>query len=133
MQSLIRMLLVLMAGVFLLSQPFIGSVIFQPGKKAKYVPPGEEEINGQAAEQYQIGQAAEKEGDFKKAIRAYRSLVKHHPKDKLAAEALYRAGQLQEQLHEFTPAAQTFQELVERYPSSEHFEEAIEAQFRVGE
>jgi len=133
MQSLIRMLLVLMAGVFLLSQPCIGSVIFQPGKKAKYVPPGEEEINGQAAEQYQIGQAAEKEGDFKKAIRAYRSLVKHHPKDKLAAEALYRAGQLQEQLHEFTPAAQTFQELVERYPSSAHFEEAIEAQFRVGE
>jgi hypothetical protein len=38
-----------------------------------------------------------KEGNTKRAIRAYKSLVKRHPKDKVAPDALYRAAQLQEQ------------------------------------
>ena len=109
------------------------SVVFKPGQKAKYVAPGEEEISGNAAELFQIGQTAEKEGNIKRAIRAYKTLVKRHPKDTLAAGALYRSAQLQEQLHQFTPAAESFRELVERYPGSPHFDEAIEAQFRVGE
>jgi outer membrane protein assembly factor BamD len=88
---------------------------------------------GDAAEMYQIAQTAEKEGNIKRAIKAYKSLVKHHPKDTLAPGALYRSAQLQEQLHEYTPAAESFSQLVEKYPGSPHFEEAIEAQFRVGE
>jgi outer membrane protein assembly factor BamD len=133
MQFVIRVFLVIAAGLFLLPGPGVASVIFQPGKKAKYVPPGEEEISGDATELFQIGQTAEKEGNTKRAIRAYKSLVKHHPKDALAANALYRCAQLQEQLHLYTPAAESFLQLVERYPSSPHFEEAIEAQFRIGE
>ncbi|PYJ74336.1 MAG: hypothetical protein DME72_03235, partial [Verrucomicrobia bacterium] len=74
----------------------VAAVVFQPGKKAEFVAPGEEEISGNAAELFQIGQTAEKEGDIKRAIKADRSLVKRHPKDALAAGALYRAAQLQE-------------------------------------
>ena len=40
---------------------------------------------------------------------------------------------MQEQLHEYAPAAESFSQLVEKYPGSPHFEEAIEAQFRIGE
>ena len=133
MQFVIRVFLVIAGALFLLPEPGVGSVIFQPGKKAKYVPPGEEEISGDATQLFQIGQTAEKQGNFKRAINAYKSLVKRHPKDALAANALYRSAQLQEQLHMYTPAAESFLQLVERYPSSPHFEEAIEAQFRVGE
>jgi outer membrane protein assembly factor BamD len=133
MQFVIRVFLVIAGALFLLPEPGVGSVIFQPGKKAKYVPPGEEEISGDATQLFQIGQTAEKQGNFKRAINAYKSLVKRHPKDALAANALYRSAQLQEQLHLYTPAAESFLQLVERYPSSPHFEEAIEAQFRVGE
>jgi outer membrane protein assembly factor BamD len=133
MQFVIRAFLLFTAAVFLLPEPGAGSVVFQPGKKAKYVPPGEEEMNGDAAELFQIGQTAEKEGDTKRAIRAYKSLVRRHPKDALAPTALYRSAQLQEQVHNYTPAADSFLQLVERYPSSPHFDEAIEAQFRVGE
>src|SRR5690348_13230295 len=133
MQLVIRALLLIAITLFLLPEPGIGSIIFQPGKKAKYVPPGEEEMSGDAAELYQLGQAAEKNGDDKRAIRAYKSLVKRHPKDALAPTALYRAGQLQEQTHQFTPAADSYLQLVERYPSSAHFDDAIEGQFRVGE
>ena len=133
MQFVIRVFLVIAGALFLLPEAGVGSVIFQPGKKAKYVSPGEEEISGDATELFQIGQTAEKEGNIKRAINAYKSLVKHHPKDALAANALYRCAQLQEQLHMYTPSAESFLQLVERYPSSPHFEEAIEAQFRLGE
>jgi outer membrane protein assembly factor BamD len=133
MQFVIRVFLVFAAAVFLLPEPSGASVVFQPGKKAKYVAPGEEEMSGNAAELFQIAQTAEKGGDLKRAIGAYKSLVKRHPKDKLAPTALYHAGQLQERLHQYTPAADSFRELVERYPSSPNFEEAIEGQFRAGE
>jgi outer membrane protein assembly factor BamD len=133
MQFIIRAFLVFAVAAFLLPESGNASVVFKPGQKAKYVSPGEEEISGDAAEMYQIGQTAEKEGNIKRAIKAYKSLVKHHPKDTLAPGALYRSAQLQEQLHDYTPAAESFSQLVEKYPGSPHFEEAIEAQFRVGE
>jgi outer membrane protein assembly factor BamD len=133
MQFVIRAFLFFTAAVFLLPEPGAGSVVFQPGKKAKFVAPGEEEMNGDAAELFQIGQTAEKEGDTKRAIRAYKSLVRRHPKDTLAPTALYRSAQLQEQVRNYTPAADSFLQLVERYPSSPHFDEAIEGQFRIGE
>jgi outer membrane protein assembly factor BamD len=133
MQFVIRAFVVFIVAAFVAPEVGVASVIFQPGKKARYVAPGDEEISGNAAELFQIGQTAEKEGNIKRAIKAYKSLVKRHPKDALAAGALYRAAQLQEQLHLYTPAAESFAQLVEKYPSSPHFEEAIEGQFRAGE
>ena len=133
MQFIIRAFLVFAVAALLLPESGKASVVFKPGQKAKYVSPGEEEISGDAAQMYQIGQTAEKEGNIKRAIKAYKSLVKRHPKDTLASAALYRSAQLQEQLHDYTPAAESFSQLVEKYPGSPHFEEAIEAQFRVGE
>src|SRR5919198_2071326 len=134
MQFGIRVLLVFAVATFLLPESSKASVVFKPGKKPQYIGPGgEEEISGDAAELFQVGQAAEKEGNTKRAIRAYKSLVKRHPRDKMAAEALYRAAQLQEQHRQYFAAAGSFGQLVEKYPASPHFEEAIEAQFRVGE
>jgi outer membrane protein assembly factor BamD len=133
MQSVIRAILVIAVTLLLLPKPGISSIIFEPGKKAKYVPPGEEEMSGDSAELYQTGQKAEKDGDIKRAIRAYKTLVRRHPKDALAPTALYRAAQLQEQNRQFTPAADSYLQLVERYPSSPHFDDAMEGQFRVGE
>jgi outer membrane protein assembly factor BamD len=133
MQPVIRAILAIAVTLLVLPEPGIGSIIFEPGKKAKYVAPGEEEMSGDAAELYQVGQEAEKGGDLKRAIRAYKSLVKRHPKDALAPTALYRAAQLQEQTRKYTPATDSYLQLVENYPSSPHFEEAIEGQFRVGE
>ena len=109
------------------------SVIFKPGEKAKYVAPGEEEINGNAEELFHIGQVAEKEGNLKRAIRAYKSLVRRHPKDALAPGAVFHAAELQEQRQDLIAAVELFRWVVEQYPSSPHFDEAIEAQFRIGE
>src|SRR6266568_3622727 len=133
MNFVIRAVLFFAAAALVLPVPGAASVIFQPGKKAKYVAPGEEEISGNAAELFQTGQTAEKEGNPKRAIKAYKSLVKRHPRDTLAAGALFRAAELQEQSHDYLRAAESFRQLVEKYPGSPHFDEAIEGQFRIGE
>src|SRR2546430_2115289 len=135
MHFAIRVLLVLGVAAFLLPESGKASVVFKPGKKPEYVGPGgvEEEPSVDAVDLFQTGQAAETEGNTKRAIRAYKSLVKRHPKDKVAPNALYRAAQLQEQAHLFFAAADSFSQLVEKYPGSPHFDEAIEAQFRIGE
>src|SRR2546429_1896876 len=103
MHFAIRVLLVLGVAAFFLPESGKASVVFKPGKKPEYVGPDgvEEELSGDAVDLFQIGQAAEKEGNTKRAIRAYKSLVKRHPKDKVAPNALYRAAQLQEQAHLF--------------------------------
>ena len=124
--------LLLAQGLFLL-QTTDGAVVFRPGEKAKYVAPGEEELSGNAAELFEIGQKAEKEGNPKRAIRAYRQLVRKYPRDALAAGAAFRGAVLYEQVHEYLEAAGTYRLVVTNYPTSPHFNEAIEAQFRVGE
>ncbi|MEY2543494.1 MAG: outer membrane protein assembly factor BamD [Verrucomicrobiota bacterium] len=109
------------------------AVVFRPGEKAKYVAPGEEELNGNAAELFEMGQTADKEGNKKRAIRAYRALVRKYPRDALAAGAAFRTAQLMEEVHEYIVAAAAYRAIVEGYRTSPHFNEAIEAQFRIGE
>jgi outer membrane protein assembly factor BamD len=109
------------------------AVVFRPGEKAKYVPPGEEELSGDAAELFRIGQEAEKEGNLKRAIRAYKTLVRKYSRDALAAGAAFRGGVLYEKTNQFLEAAGTYRTVVTMYPTSPHFEEAIEGQFRIGE
>jgi len=109
------------------------AVVFRPGEKTKYVPPGEEQLSGNAAELFDIGQKAEKDNDLKRAIRAYRQLVRKYPKDALAAGAAFRGAVLYEQTHQYLEAAGTYRVVVVNYPTSPHFNEAIEGQFRIGE
>src|SRR6201987_70496 len=109
------------------------SIIFRPGEKVKYVGPGEEEISGNAQQLYDKAQEAEKQGNMARAIKAYTQLIKKHPKHGLAPGANYRAAQLLEFEGDNMKAAMTYRWLVERYPSSPNFDEAIDAQFRIGE
>ena len=113
--------------------PAAGSVIFKPGEKAKYRAPGEEEMSGNAQELFSKAQEAEKKGNISRAIKAYRTLVRRHPKDTLAPGSLYRMAQLQEQSRQPLKAAQSYNVLVEKFPKSERFDESIDAMFRIGE
>ena len=113
--------------------PARGAVVFKPGEKAKYKTPGEEEMSGNAQELFSKAQELEKEGNASGAIKAYRSLVRRHPQDTLAAGSLYRMAQLHEQLRQYLKAAQAYSILAEKFPKSERFDESIEALFRIGE
>src|SRR5438874_4641295 len=109
------------------------AVVFKPGEKAKYIAPGEEEMSGNAEQLFHVAQEAENRGNLRRAIKAYRALVRKHPKDALAPGAAFHAAELMEQVHDYLTAAGGYRHVVEAYPSSPHFDEAIEAQFRIGE
>src|SRR5206468_2651536 len=155
MQIAIRVLLGVAVAAFLLPESSKASVVFKPGKKPEYVSPGgvEEELTGDAVDLFQIGQAAEKEGNYKRAVRAYKSLVKRHPKDKLAPEALYRAvtvfanvvrtapygkytaraqfdiGLAREKQGANDAAIQAYQAVVDKFPNEPV---AVNAQYQIG-
>ncbi|MDQ2868491.1 MAG: outer membrane protein assembly factor BamD [Verrucomicrobiota bacterium] len=109
------------------------AIVFKPNQKAKYVAPGEAEVNGTAQELFTDAQEAERKGNKKRAIKDYKAIVKKYPKDTLAPGAIYRAGQLWEEENDLLRAAGAYRVLVEQYPQSVNFENAIEAQFRIGE
>src|SRR5438132_13749336 len=88
----LRPLLFVAAAVLVFPHFEEAAVIFKPGEKAKYVAPGEEEISGNAEELFHIGQEAEKKGNLSRAIHAYITLVRKHPKDGLATGAGFRAA-----------------------------------------
>jgi outer membrane protein assembly factor BamD len=108
-------------------------VIFRPNEKVKYQAPGEEEINGNAIELFEIAQTAERNGNQKRAIKAYLKLVKRYPRSIMAADSLFRAAQLAEGNRDLLKAAGYYRQLMENYPKTPHFEAAIESQFRIGE
>src|SRR4051812_6066844 len=116
-----------------LAAPLTASVIFKPNEKTHYKTPGDEEVSGSAAQLFERGQEAERRGNLGDAIKAYRTIVKKHPHDGLAPGACYRMGQLLEQTHKYLQAAQAFAVLCEKYAKSEHFEDAVEGMFRIGE
>jgi len=107
-------------GLFLV-QSTDAAVVFRPGEKAKYVAPGEEELNGNAAELFEIGQKAEKEGNPKRAIRAYRQLVRKYSHDALAAGDAFRTAVFLEEVHDYLVSAAAYRAILTSYPTSPHF------------
>ena len=110
------------------------AVIFKPNEK-KVAPraPGQEDMSGTAAQLFERAQEAERRGNFKAAIKAYRTIVKKYSRDTLAPGSCFRMGQLQEQTHQYILAAQSYAVVADRYQKSEHFDEAIDGLFRIGE
>lgn len=108
-------------------------VIFKPGAKVKYRAPCEEEIIGNANELFAKAEAAEKSGELGRAIKIYKKLVKKYPRATVSPEATFRAGRLTEQRGDLLHAAAIYRGLMETYPQTQHFQEAIESQFRIGE
>jgi hypothetical protein len=78
MNFFVRAILLVTAAALILPESGVASIIFQPGKKAKFVAPGDEEISETALESYQIGQSAEKQGNVKRAIHAYKDIVRRN-------------------------------------------------------
>jgi len=109
------------------------AVIFGPNAKSRALAPGEEQMSGTAAQLFERAQQAERRGDLKGAVKAYRRIATKFPKDTLAAGSLYRMGQLHEQLRDHLKAAQDYIVLVQKYPKSERYDESIESLFRIGE
>src|SRR4051794_3417323 len=116
-----------------LGGPVQAAVVFKPKEGVHEKTPGDEEMSGTARQIFDRAQEAEKHGNFGSAIKGYRTIVKKHSHDTLAPGSCYRLGQLQEQTHQYLKAAQAYAVFCEKYAKNEHFEDAVEAMFRIGE
>jgi outer membrane protein assembly factor BamD len=116
-----------------LAAPVGAAVVFKPNEKTRYKTPGEDEMSGTAQQLFERAQEAERRGNLGAAIKAYRTIIKKYSKDTLAAGSCWRLGQLQEKTHKYLRAAEAYAVLCEKYPKSEHFEDAVEGMFRIGE
>jgi outer membrane protein assembly factor BamD len=128
-----RLVFLLLAGILVFPARSPAPVVFKPGEKTKFLAPGEEEINGNAQELFQIAEKAESDGNRGRALKAYRTLVRKYPKDTLAAGSAFRAAKILEETGQYLVAAAGYRVIVEKYPKSPNFDESIEAQFRIGE
>ena len=133
MTSRSRLLLFFCAALMAFPERSPAPVIFEPGKKIHYQRPGEEIISGNANELFAQAEAAANRGERSRAIKIYKKLVKKYPRANVSPEATYRAGVLTEQEGDSLKAAAIYRGLMETYPQTTHFQEAIEAQFRIGE
>jgi outer membrane protein assembly factor BamD len=116
-----------------LGGPIQAAVVFKPKEGVHEKTPGDEEMSGTARQIFDRAQQAEKQGNLGSAIKGYRTIVKKYSHDTLAPGSCYRLGQLQEQTHQYLKAAQAYAVFCEKYAKNEHFEDAVEAMFRIGE
>ena len=133
MRHSFRLLLLPLLSCLALPWPSSASVIFKPGEKATYQAPGDEQMSGSVQQLFDKAQAAERNGDLKTAIKAYRVIIKKHPKDTLASGSCFRLAQLLEQRHDNYKAAEAYALFCDRYSKSDRFAEAVESLFRLGE
>src|SRR5438067_2064379 len=127
MKHSFRILFLPLAICLALSAPARGAVVFKPGEKARYKAPGEDETSGTAQQLFERAQEAERRGNLGAAMKAYRTIVKKHPKDTLAVDAPCPIGYIWSRASSsgtYDPAAANhaktaFEDFLARFPNSE--------------
>lgn len=121
----LRLIGALAAAMFLIG-PAAGSLPAQePATTGDY--------NQEAAGYFQQAQDWEAAGDTKRAISAYRSLVRTYPLAPTASAAQFRLGELYDSLGNSKRAFDAYQKLLENYPQSREFDRAVEAQVAIAD
>ncbi len=89
--------------------------------------------NSEAAGYFQQAQDWEASGNTKRAITAYRTLVREYPLAPSASAAQFRLGELYESLGNSKRGFDSYQKLLEDYPQSREFDRAVEAQVAIAD
>jgi len=84
------------------------------------------------AEQLQFALAYYEAGDYEKAIKAFKKLIKHYPRAREAPDAQYYIGLVLENQEEYFAAYKNYQDVIDRYPFSERAGEIVKRQYDIG-
>lgn len=83
-------------------------------------------------EQLAQGKKFQEKKDYGNAIAAYRRLLKRWPTSLSAPEAQFGLAECQLATEHMFVAFKEYQKLIEKYPGSEHFDQALQRQFEIG-
>jgi len=82
-----------------------------------------------AAEQYRKAEGLQAEGELKKALGAYRTLLRTWPKSGAAPKAQIKVAELYQELGDSEKAFEAYGKYLSSYPRGEDFDIAVESQF----
>lgn len=86
---------------------------------------------GSAGAQLRKAQELEASGDLKRAIGAYRTLVRTWPDARAAAQAQIKIGDLYLALGNLDRSFEAYGKYISTHPEGQEFEQAVDAQFRI--
>ncbi|MBI1883067.1 MAG: outer membrane protein assembly factor BamD [Chlamydiae bacterium] len=90
------------------------------------------EVKGSAKAQLEHAESFEKKGEWERAAKEYKKLVKAYPTSPLAPQALVRQAEDDEKAGFYYEAYQAYQMLVEKYPSYTDMEGVVKEEYRIG-
>jgi len=91
------------------------------------------DYNDEAAGYFQQAQDWEAQGNIKRAITSYRTLVREYPLARSASAAQFRLGELYDSLGNSKRAFDSYQKLLENYPQSREFDRSVDAQVAIAD
>src|SRR5215210_7788218 len=131
MRKTVAILLFSAACLPLSSQHVAAEVVYRQGEGWHAETPGGETVDATASAQLRKGDEAENAGDLKRALDAYRGLVRKFPTSGVAGRSQYKVGELSEKLGDYDRAFDAYGSYISKYPKGEDFEAAVEAQFNI--
>jgi len=84
-------------------------------------------------EQFEWAESFRSQGDYEKAIREHKKLLKHYPNSEYAPESCYILGQIYQQSGDIEEAFDYYQKIIEDYPQFPKFSQVIKAQSEIAE
>lgn len=88
-------------------------------------------VEATASAQLRKAESLESENNLKRALGAYRGLVRKFPASGAAPKAQLKVGEINERLGDYNKAFDAYAAYVLNYPRGEDFDRAVEAQFKI--
>lgn len=90
------------------------------------------EVKGSSKDQLRHAESFEEKGQWERAAKEYKKLIKAYPTSPLAPEALARSGQCFEKANYYYEAYKAYQMIIEKYPSYSNIQQVVQDQYRIG-
>ena len=134
MKKLCLFALLLAVGCLAFPQRSPAPITIRTDEGVTYTAPGSEEVPNEkdAQTQFDNALAKEKSGDLNAALAGYRKTVRRFQKATVSASAQYHIGEILEKRKALDAAATAYETLLHNYPHSTDFNNALEAEFRIG-
>ncbi len=81
---------------------------------------------------WEEGQALQAKGEWYRAVKIYRELIKDYPRVPQSPEAQFQIGVCLEELDDLYPAFQAYQTLLKDYPGKGNLSEILHRQYQIG-
>lgn len=125
-------ILLLFAACFPFAEQSTAALFFRQGEGWTSEAEDAGQIEATASAQLQKAEALENEGDYKKALGAYRGLVRKFPTSGVAPKTLIKMGAMYEKLGDNDNAYAAYKKYLKVYPRGQEFDEAVAGEFGIG-